>query len=227
MATSECEWECTGLRRIGIMGGTFDPIHIGHLQTAQEAADAFALDEVIFIPAGTPPHKQGRCMASGEDRYSMVLLATRSNPRFSVSRMELERTGPSFTIDTIRELGSIHPDAGFYFITGTDAISEIFTWKEWQKLLGLCRFVVATRPGWEFEAFLKELADHGPEIRDLARRHVRLLQVPLLEISSTGIRRRCHEGLGSLYLTTEAVAGYIQASGLYRNQGNAPATAVE
>ena len=139
-------------KRIGVMGGTFDPIHIGHLVTADEALKQFDLDLVLFMPSGQPPHKESRNSLDTEDRYLMAVMATVSNPHFEVSRMEIDRAGPSYTIDTVRELHRIYgKNTEIFFITGADAILEILTWKEPEKVLRECTFIAATRPGYELK----------------------------------------------------------------------------
>ena len=145
--------------RIGIMGGTFDPIHYGHLLMAEEARQAFALDQVVFVPNGRPAHKKAYLVSSPEDRYAMTLLATGSNPCFSCSRIEIERPGPSYTIDTLRAFRELYPDLDAqYFITGADAVLEILTWHEYDKLMQECQFIAVTRPGFVLER-LSEIAD--------------------------------------------------------------------
>jgi nicotinate-nucleotide adenylyltransferase len=135
-------------RRLGVMGGTFDPIHNGHLVAASEVADNFGLDEVIFVPTGQPWQKD-RSVTAAEDRYLMTVIATASNPRFSVSRVDIDRGGPTFTTDTLRDLRALHPDAKLYFITGADALSSILTWQGWEQLFSLATFIGVSRPGYE------------------------------------------------------------------------------
>lgn len=192
------------------MGGTFDPIHYGHLLMAEEARAAFALDRVVFVPNGRPAHKKVYAVSPPEDRYAMTLLATASHPDFVCSRVEIERPGPSYTIDTLRHFRRTHPDLeALYFITGADAVLEILTWHEYDKLAQECRFIAVTRPGFVLQA-LGEIA--GPEF--LAR--VSFLPIPGLEISSTDLRRRAREGRGLRYLTPEPVEAYIRREGLYQ-----------
>lgn len=198
------------MQRLGIMGGTFDPIHYGHLLMAEEARIAFALDRVMFVPNGRPAHKKIYAVSSPEDRYAMTLLATASNPDFSCSRLELERPGPSYTIDTLRAIRQRHPDLdALYFITGADAVLEILTWHEYDKLAQECRFIAVTRPGFVLER-LAEIADKAFLDR------VSFLPIPALEISSTDLRRRVREGRSLKYLTPEPVEAYIRQQGLYR-----------
>ena len=198
-----------GSKRLGIMGGTFDPIHYGHLLMAEEARTAFALDRVLFVPNGRPAHKKIHTVSSPEDRYAMTLLATASNPYFSCSRLEIERPGPSYTIDTLRAVRQMHPELeALYFITGADAVLEISTWHEADRLASECRFIAATRPGSKLER-LAEVVD--PAFLE----HVSFLPIPGLEISSTDLRRRVREGGSIAYLTPEPVESYLRQQGLY------------
>ncbi len=199
--------KCKQPLKIGIMGGTFDPIHYGHLVTAEIARAKFNLDTVIFVPAGRPPHKEIEAKYS-EHRYMMTFLATVTNPYFQISRLELEREGLSYTYDTLcrfkEEYGA---DCQLHFITGADAIRQIFTWNNAEQLFGLCNFIAATRPGYQ----LAELADWPPNFKD----KIKLMQVPALSISSTDIRRRIKNGQPIKYLLPESVENYIRKQGLY------------
>ena len=196
--------------KLGIMGGTFNPIHFGHLFTAEAARTQFKLDEVIFMPTGMPALKKPADLASAEERYTMTVLATATNADFSVSRLEVERAGPSYTVDTLRE---VHrqwgPATQLFFITGADAVLEIFTWKEPETMAGFCRFIAATRPGYDLEP-IKGLIE---ERSGLPAVHV--MEIPALAISSTDLRRRIKEKLPIRYLLPDAVASYIYKSGLY------------
>jgi len=198
-------------KRIGIMGGTFDPLHYGHLVAAEMARNEFKLDKVIFIPTGSPPHKVGRKMTNQELRFQMVQLAIEDNSSFLVSRMEIERIGYSYTVDTLRDLHKLHPKDELYFITGSDAFREIFTWKDAEHILELCHFIGASRPGFDAEDFLLELKAEHPEYFE--RMH--LLEVPALAISSTDIRSRVKKGQSIRYLLPESVRLYIEKEGLY------------
>ena len=198
------------MQRLGLMGGTFDPIHYGHMLMAEEARQAFALDDVVFVPNGRPAHKKAYLVSSPEERYAMTLLATGSNPCFSASRIEIERPGPSYTIDTLREFRRLYPDLdALYFITGADAVLEILTWHEYDKLAAECQFIAVTRPGFVLER-LSEIADASFLDR------VHFLPIPRLEISSTDIRKRVREGRSIKYLTPETVETYIRQQGLYQ-----------
>jgi nicotinate-nucleotide adenylyltransferase len=195
-----------GRRRLGIMGGTFDPIHNGHLVAASEVAHLFALDEVVFVPTGQPWHKEGRKAAAAEDRYLMTVIATASNPRFSVSRIDIERAGPTYTIDTLREMREIHgPDVDYFFITGADALSQIKqAWHNTDELFELAHFIGCTRPGHSLTA--PGLPDGG----------VSLVEVPALAISSTECRERVQSGEPVWYLVPDGIVQYIGKRGLYR-----------
>jgi len=203
---------------LGIMGGTFNPIHNGHLVTAEEALIQYELDEVIFIPSGHAPHKENREILDPEQRYLMTVIATASNPDFSVSRIEIDKPGHSYTIDTLRELRKVYgEDTDIYFITGADAILEILTWKDIDKFHGLCSFIAATRPGYSLKGF-KELHllpenQHGANKRP----HVYFMEIPALAISSTDIRQRVKERRPIQYLVPEGVANYIRKYGFYQS----------
>ncbi|MBV9852484.1 MAG: nicotinate-nucleotide adenylyltransferase [Armatimonadetes bacterium] len=199
------------MQRLGIMGGTFDPIHYGHLLMAEEARQAFALEQVVFVPNGQPAHKKAYLVSAPEDRYAMTLLATGSNPHFGCDRVEIERPGPSYAIDTIRHFRRSYPELdALYFITGADAILEILTWHEYERLIEECRFIAVTRPGFVLDR-LSEIAG----TRFLER--VSFLPIPGLDISSTDLRRRVAEGRGIKYMTPDAVQTYIARRGLYRH----------
>lgn len=193
------------------MGGTFDPIHLGHLVTAEQAREELKLDEVIFVPAGSPWQK-GRDVTSTEHRYLMTVLATAAHPSFSVSRLEIDRQGPTYTVATLRILHETEPEAAFYFITGADAILNILTWKAAKECLALAEFVAATRPGYD----LRALDDHG--LRD----HVIVLDVPALAISSSDIRERFASGRPVRYLIPRAVEQYARKHRLYGSGRYAP-----
>lgn len=201
------------MSKIGIMGGTFDPIHYGHLVTAEAVRDEFNLDKVIFVPAGNPPHKKARKVTAGQHRYMMTILATISNPKFEVSTIELTKKGYTYTIDTMREFKEMLPDSTFYFITGADAVLEILKWKDSEELLKICEFVAATRPGFDISELEKELNF----IKEKHNKIIYKLEVPSLAISSTDIRRRVSEGRSIKYLLPEPVERYIYKNGLYKD----------
>jgi nicotinate-nucleotide adenylyltransferase len=199
-------------RKIGVMGGTFDPIHHGHLVAASEVADRFGLDEVIFVPTGQPWQKVDRIVSRAEDRYLMTVVATASNPRFTVSRVDIDRGGPTYTADTLADLHREFPDAALFFITGADALSQILSWRKVDELFALAHFVGVTRPGYE-------LADeHLPDGA------VSLVEVPAMAISSTDCRRRVVEGHPVWYLVPDGVVQYISKRNLYRS--DAPGVAI-
>jgi nicotinate-nucleotide adenylyltransferase len=197
------------------MGGTFDPIHHGHLVAASEVAARFTLDEVVFVPTGQPWQKSHEHVASAEDRYLMTVIATASNPRFSVSRVDVDRAGPTYTVDTLHDLRTTFgSDAEMFFITGADALSQIFTWRGVDELLTSVHFVGVTRPG-------HPLADPGlPEGR------VTLIEVPALAISSTAVRRRVQSGEPVWYLVPDGVVQYIAKRGLYARVESAAVTPI-
>ena len=194
-------------RRLGVMGGTFDPIHYGHLVTAEEALVQLALNEVIFVPTGQPWMKEGRDVSPAEDRYLMTVIATASNPRFSVSRIEIDRGGPTYTVDTLRALAAENPDAELYFITGADAMLEIFEWKDPDEVLSQAHFIMATRPGYDLALLDATESTHHS--------NVTVMNIPALAISSTDIRERVREGRPIRYLVPEGVKSFIEKAGLY------------
>jgi nicotinate-nucleotide adenylyltransferase len=203
-------------KRIGVMGGTFDPIHHGHLVTAEEAWKQFQLDQVLFMPSGHPPHKEDRRSLDPEDRYLMAVIATATNDHFKVSRMEVDRPGPSYTVDTVRELHRIYgKNTEVFFITGADAILEILTWKEPEKVLQECTFIAATRPGYDLDKLERSLPE-AERIRHASDPRVLVMEIPALAISSTGIRQRVSEGRPIRYLVPEGVSEFIEKNGFYR-----------
>lgn len=205
-----------GYKKIGIMGGTFNPIHHGHLVTAQEALSQFSLDKVIFIPTGNPPHKIADRIASAEDRYIMTVIATSSNSNFFVSRIEIDRKGQSYTRDTVRELKKIYGgDSQLFFITGADAILEILTWKDTDEIVSMCKFIAATRPGYNM-ARLEDLKKRLFGNKPLASKKIFVMEIPALSISSTDIRIRLRENRPIDYLVPEGVSNYILKHGLYK-----------
>jgi len=206
------------ISRIGVMGGTFNPIHYGHLVTAEEALSQFKLDKVMFMPAGVPPHKSDREILLPEERYLLTVIATASNPDFVVSRLEIERKGPSYTIDTLAQLQQIFgPDTTVFFITGADAVWEILTWKNAEELVELTEFIAATRPGYSLEKFKKLHVLPEGEGREPGRPRVSIMEIPALAISSTDIRRRVREDQPIRYLVPEGVASYIKKSAFWKD----------
>jgi nicotinate-nucleotide adenylyltransferase len=192
-------------KRLGVMGGTFDPIHHGHLVAASEVADFFDLDEVIFVPTGQPWQKGNRKVSPAEDRYLMTVIATASNPRFSVSRVDIDRPGETYTIDTLRDLRAVHPGAEFFFITGADALAKMVSWRDADELFTLAHFVGCTRPG------------HRLTMASLPAEHISLLEIPALAISSTVCRERVRGGRPIWYLVPDGIVQYISKRGLYRD----------
>jgi nicotinate-nucleotide adenylyltransferase len=195
-------------RRVGLMGGTFDPIHLGHLVTAEQARADLELDEVVFIPTGHAWQKDRGTAV--EHRYLMTVLATAANPAFSVSRLEIDRNGPTYTVDTLRSVRAAMPDETILFITGADAILNILTWKDADECLALADFVAATRPGHDLGALEAE------GLRD----RVILLDVPALAISSTDVRERFASGRSVTYLIPREVEQYARKHGLYGTTGH-------
>ncbi|MGL6235143.1 MAG: nicotinate-nucleotide adenylyltransferase [Segniliparus sp.] len=207
--------------RLGVMGGTFDPIHHGHLVAASEVSDLFGLDEVLFVPSGRPWQKTtgkppaadigGRGVTEAEHRYLMTVIATAANPSFSVSRVDIDRPGDTYTIDTLRDLRRKYPEAEFFFITGADALANILTWQRWEELFELAKFVGVSRPGYELslEAF-------GDRLAGLPEGSVTLVEVPALAISSTNCRERSRGGRPIWYLVPDGVVQYIGKHQLYR-----------
>ncbi|MCW2663359.1 MAG: nicotinate-nucleotide adenylyltransferase [Mycobacterium sp.] len=196
------------------MGGTFDPIHHGHLVAASEVADLFDLDQVVFVPSGQPWQKS-RHVSAAEDRYLMTVIATASNPRFSVSRVDIDRGGPTYTRDTLEDLHALNPESQLYFITGADALESILSWQGWEELFGLARFIGVSRPGYELRR------EHITGVLgELTEDALSLVEVPALAISSTDCRRRAEEGRPLWYLMPDGVVQYVSKRRLYRsNEG--------
>jgi len=197
----------TGTRsRIGVMGGTFDPIHHGHLVAASEAAADLGLDEVVFVPTGRPAFKQHPDVSPAEHRYLMTVIATASNPRFTVSRVDIDRAGLTYTVDTLRDLKLQRPDADLFFITGADAVQQILTWKDADSLWEMAHFVAVTRPG------------HTMSVDGFPEGSVSMLEVSALAISSTDCRDRARAGEPVWYLVPDGVVQYIAKHQLYRGR---------
>jgi len=191
--------------RLGVMGGTFDPIHHGHLVAASEVQASFDLDEVVFVPTGQPWQKDDRAVSAAEERYLMTVIATASNPRFSVSRVDIDRPGPTYTVDTLRDLRTERgEDVAFYFITGADALTQILTWRGVDELFTLAHFVGCTRPGHSLES------DQVPDEATAT-----LIEIPALAISSTECRQRVAAGHPIWYLVPDGIVQYINKRRLY------------
>ncbi|GAB3945132.1 nicotinate-nucleotide adenylyltransferase [Corynebacterium tapiri] len=200
----------TSPSRIGIMGGTFDPVHHGHLVAASEVTDQFELDMVIFVPTGQPWQKADTQVTEAEHRYLMTVIATAANPRFQVSRVDIDREGPTYTIDTLRDIRAQYPDAELFFITGADALGSILSWHNWEAMFDEATFIGVTRPGY----VLSE--DMLPEEK---QQRVELIDVPAMAISSTDCRERARDGRPVWYLVPDGVVQYIAKNALYT--GNA------
>ncbi|HEY5847869.1 MAG TPA: nicotinate-nucleotide adenylyltransferase [Microlunatus sp.] len=194
--------------RLGVMGGTFDPIHHGHLVAASEVAARFQLDEVVFVPTGQPWQKADRQVSGAEDRYLMTVIATASNPRFTISRVDIDRPGMTYTVDTLKDLRKERgDDVDLYFITGADALAQILTWRNVDQLFDLAHFVGCTRPGVELDS---------PTIAQLPADRVTVLEIPALSISSTACRNRVSQQDPIWYLVPDGIVQYIAKRGLYR-----------
>jgi nicotinate-nucleotide adenylyltransferase len=189
--------------RVGVMGGTFDPIHHGHLVAASEVAQSFGLDEVVFVPTGQPSYKE--VVTPAEHRYLMTVIATASNPQFTVSRVDIDRAKTTYTIDTLNDIRRERPDAELFFITGADAVEQILSWRDVGELWDLAHFVAVSRPG------------HVLSVSGLPEQHVSLLEVPALAISSTDCRARVRRGFPVWYLVPDGVVQYISKHHLYRS----------
>jgi nicotinate (nicotinamide) nucleotide adenylyltransferase len=198
-------------RRVGVFGGTFDPVHVGHLAAAEAAREAASLDEVWFVPAGVPPHKPEGPVASAGDRLTMVRLAVSDHPAFRACAVEVERPGPSYTVDTLRALAAAHPDHRWHCILGSDSLLDLDGWKEPEALVRLAAFVALVRPGWGRQAVEAWLAARPPERRP----EVLVVEMPGLDVSSRDLRRRFSEGASCRYLVPEAVRRYVLERGLY------------
>ena len=196
-------------RRVGVMGGTFDPIHNGHLVAASEVADRFDLDVVVFVPTGQPWQKKGKRVSPAEDRYLMTVIATAANPSFRVSRVDIDRGGNTYTVDTLTDMRKIYPDAELIFITGADALNKILTWRDWESMFDLANFVGVTRPGYE----LSEL--DSPLAREVDAGRLSLVEIPAMAISSTDCRERAMSGRPVWYLVPDGVVQYIAKHRMY------------
>lgn len=205
------------VKSIAIMGGTFNPIHYGHLVTAEAARAEYQLDKVLFVPNRQPPHKKDYPVTAAKHRYHMTVLATITNPHFYVSRIELDRPAPSYTIDTLRSVREVFgPGVKVYFISGADAILDILTWKDVDEVMEMCYFIAATRPGYPLE----ELGRRLGYLKEKYAHKVYCVEVPALAISSTDIRERVAQNRPIKYLLPESVEYYIYKYKLYQDEGN-------
>jgi nicotinate-nucleotide adenylyltransferase len=200
--------------KLGVMGGTFDPIHYGHLIAAENARAELALDQVLFVPTGVPPHKKTMEYTEATIRFQMTALAIASNEFFRVSDLETKRDGPSYTIDTVKALRELYPGVQIYFITGADAILEIATWRNAELLLSMCSFVAVSRPGYAMDDIRGRIGSffEHPEINIFG------MEVPALDISSTEIRKRVREGKTIKYMLPDNVMDFITEQGLYQSK---------
>ena len=205
-------------RKIGIQGGSFDPVHIGHLIIAEQIAERLTLDSVLFIPCNTPPHKDAAALTPGRHRFRMVELAIEGNPRFRACDIELTRGGVSYSVDTITSLKSQYGDGtAFYFIVGADSLIELATWREYKRLLSLCTVVAAARPGCDLRSWPSQ--DGLCTREEIAALKSHIIETPLIGISSTEIRRRRQSGESIRYLVPDAVERYIVENNLYSLRG--------
>lgn len=204
----------SGGNRLGIMGGTFDPIHYGHLVAAETARTEFNLNNVLFIPTGIPPHKVSRHITDPELRYAMVESAIKDNPDFKVTRIEIERQGPSYTSDTLKELHQLFPQQELFFITGADALRDMLTWRDTEEIIRTTNIIGASRPGYDANDFLEELFIRFP----FARNKIFRMEIPALSISSTDIRNRIENKQSIRYLLPEEVRCIIIKNTIYQNK---------
>lgn len=199
-------------KKLGIVGGTFDPIHNGHLILAEHARVEFGLDDILFIPTGNPPHKDKKEISFTNHRYEMVFLAIKSNPCFHISSMEMEKEYTTYTVDTIESIQNLYKDREIYFILGADSFCNIHLWKDYKKLLNLCNIIIAKRLDTDNKLLDEKLNIFTKTYKD----SIYILESPLIEISSTDIRNRMKEGLSIRYLIPESVESYIEKNKLYK-----------
>ena len=201
------------MKRIGVFGGTFDPIHVGHLIAAECVREACGLDEVLFVPAGVPPHKEAANVTGARHRYLMTLLATLTHPHFSVSRIDIDRSGPSFTVETLALLRKELAPVELFFVLGSDSLADLPTWHEPDRLLGENRLIVASRPGWEMAEAQAAL---GP-LYEKHRDRIQAVTIPGIDVSSRALRARIAAGKSVRYQVPDLVLRYIESHGLYRS----------
>jgi len=204
----------TSIKKIGILGGTFNPVHYGHLIAAENVREAFGLDRVLFMPSGVPPHKQEPTVEDAAHRFEMVRLAIGPNPFFEASRMEIDRPGFTYTVDTLGSLKATYGnDAELYFIIGADVLPELTTWRNFTEVFGLCGFIAVLRHGYGRESFLQCIEG----LKTLYRAEIHIAETPVIDISSTDIRRRIKDCKSIKYLTPHDVEDYIYKNRLYIN----------
>lgn len=204
------------LKNIGILGGTFDPVHYGHLIIAEEVREKFNLDMVVFIPTGMPPHKAQIKVSHVRHRFNMVCDAVNTNPYFEASSIEMERSGYTYTIDTLMKLKEIYgDDSRLHFIIGADIIWDLLTWKEYKKVFLMCEFIAVLRPGFKRDSLLGEVG----RLKEVYAAKIHALDIPLIEISSTIIRQKARDGRSIKYLVPECVEAYINKNKLYSEAG--------
>ncbi len=199
--------------RIGVLGGTFDPIHYGHLFIAEDAGESFDLERIILVPNGQPPHKKDYIPAAAIHRMAMTELATRSNLHFSVSKLEVERAGPSYTVETMQALQTENPEADFYFIAGWDAVNELASWHQPEKIVELCRIIALTRPGYSMETL-------GRNLESMYLSRIETLVAPSPDISASEIRDRIRNHKSVRYLLPDEVIEYIERNHLYQGENS-------
>ena len=200
-----------GGARLGLFGGTFDPVHVGHLAVAEAARERLGLEQIVFLPAGSPPHKPAGAHASGPDRLAMLQLATADNAHFAIDTSELTRTGPSYTVETLSACAQRHPDAELLWLMGSDSLVEVHTWRDPARVCALATLAVLLRPGWTRDAI--EAWRTGPGRRLDAR--IEVLDVPGLDVSARALRAALASGASVRYLVPDAVCRYIVGHGLY------------
>lgn len=203
--------------RIGVLGGSFDPIHVGHLILAEQARSEFKLDKVVFMPAKLPPHKLDKSLTHVDERFEMTRIAIHDHDDFMISDLELRREGTSYTVDTIYQLKALFPEAAIFFIAGADSIFQLETWMTFKELLQMVTFLGAVRPGHSKDEFTKKVS----ELNEKYHADVRAIEFPMIDISSTIIREKLYTGQSVRYLLHEDVLTYIKERGLYEDKGRA------
>ncbi len=207
------EQQLDRVKRIGVFGGTFDPPHVGHLAAAEHVRQVHHLDQVIFVPVGKPPHKASDRLTSARHRYLMTVLATLENPHFTVSRVEIDRRGISYTVDTLRQLrAEFGEENEYFFLIGYDALNAFHTWREPEQILQMCRLIALARPGYSLHELPEKLGSLYTDFRD----RIIIAEMPQFDVSSREIREQIAEGASVRYRVHELVLNYIERFGLYR-----------